>query len=396
MQGYEYFQKGHDYRTKHDIENALDCLNKAIELDASNAKYYNERGLIYYVAEESDKAIADFTKAISLKNKYAEAYLNLGRAFFQRENVDKAIENCSMAIKIAPRFDLAYDIRGQMKYALGKIDDAIADFTESINCAQSRFEGLDVDFLWSPMSYVLRAEAYNAKGEYQNALNDLNLVLKHDDKNAHAFYLRGTANIGLAKNNEALQDLNYAIPLYDANKDSEEIADCQDLIKQIQKTKALGNKDLENLMKQHKQGESIMSMKERQQFFVDYLKEEGYVPKIDESGDIEFKFEGDYYWIELEEDDEDYFRLYTAGDWGCKNDEEKIKLLKAASEASAQIKFVKVFVRGDDTVFTSVEVILNNRDDFKTNFERWLSVLQGGLDALRESMNSEDKAEDEK
>ena len=40
-----------------------------------------------------------------------------------------------------------------------------------------------------------------------------------------------------------------------------------------------------------------------------FLLEEGYAPSIDDDGDVRFKFEGGDYFVLIDREDEDYFRL---------------------------------------------------------------------------------------
>ena len=53
-----------------------------------------------------------------------------------------------------------------------------------------------------------------------------------------------------------------------------------------------------------------MSKAALQRMYMDYLREEGYMPSIDEDGDILFKVAGDSYYIIIDEDDLQFFQIY--------------------------------------------------------------------------------------
>lgn len=130
-----------------------------------------------------------------------------------------------------------------------------------------------------------------------------------------------------------------------------------------------------------------MDTEELKQFCLDFLKEEGYVPKTDDDGDIAFKCEGEMYFIELDPEDPKYFRMTSGGEWDCENDEEKPKLFKAASETNHEIKMVKTVIVDDNLVLVAVECLLNNEEDFKTNLQRWLGAMKTSLETFTEKMN---------
>jgi hypothetical protein len=58
--------------------------------------------------------------------------------------------------------------------------------------------------------------------------------------------------------------------------------------------------------------------------YLDFLSKEGYRPRINEDGDIDFKHEGTEYTVEIIEDDSQYFRLCCAI-WPIEGAEERTK-----------------------------------------------------------------------
>jgi hypothetical protein len=143
-----------------------------------------------------------------------------------------------------------------------------------------------------------------------------------------------------------------------------------------------------------------MNAQDLTQFYMDFLKEEGYVPKIDDDdddGDITFKFEGDRYFIPVDEKDLKYFRMYAVWKWECKDDGERTKLFKAASDTNLELKLVKTSIGGEygkETVITIIETLLNNEEDFKVNLSRWLAALKEAIDTFGELLEKEDGEEE--
>src|SRR5687768_6530181 len=76
---------------------AVEELDKALELDPDNRKYLIERGR---VARDPWEAVADFTRAIELKRDDADVYILRAEA---EEDNDKALADYDKAITLQPK-----------------------------------------------------------------------------------------------------------------------------------------------------------------------------------------------------------------------------------------------------------------------------------------------------
>jgi hypothetical protein len=122
-------------------------------------------------------------------------------------------------------------------------------------------------------------------------------------------------------------------------------------------------------------GKGHMSKADRISALAEYLKSEGYVPKIDEDGDLSFKYEGSTYWILLDESDPEFFRIALPNFWDIENDEERRKIVNAAVRASSDVKVGKVYPVEDDT-WASVEIFAPSVEAFRQVFARSMTALQ--------------------
>lgn len=123
------------------------------------------------------------------------------------------------------------------------------------------------------------------------------------------------------------------------------------------------------------------------EMYFEFLKEDGYLPRYDNDGDIVFKVEGLSYLLFASEDDEEYFRLALPFFWKIESSEERQRVLAAASRVNAEIKVVKVYPV-EDNVWASVELLFNPADGFKPVFNRALRVLRAGVDHFSELMRT--------
>ncbi len=71
---------------------AVDYMSKAIDIDGTNAIFYNNRANAFKELSRLSEASADYEKAIKLKPDYAEAFYNQGNVLQELGEFDKAID----------------------------------------------------------------------------------------------------------------------------------------------------------------------------------------------------------------------------------------------------------------------------------------------------------------
>jgi len=122
-------------------------------------------------------------------------------------------------------------------------------------------------------------------------------------------------------------------------------------------------------------------------YYFQYVAEQGYRPKIDADGDVEFMKEGFTCYISVPTDDDAFFRVLLPNFWPLPTPEDLVKALHAANYANRFSKVVKLTVsKPKKNVNASFEAFLGSKDDFKPIFERALRSLTYGLTAFRDYM----------
>jgi hypothetical protein len=134
--------------------------------------------------------------------------------------------------------------------------------------------------------------------------------------------------------------------------------------------------------------DSEYTREQLQELYMEYLKEEGYLPMIDQDGDVAFKAEGRNYFIQVNETDPEFFRLAFPNFWEIESEEERVRAFAAASQASFETKVAKVYLVNDNT-WASTEIFVAKPEDFKPLFKRSLSALKVSVDTFAEAMRAE-------
>lgn len=125
----------------------------------------------------------------------------------------------------------------------------------------------------------------------------------------------------------------------------------------------------------------------KSELYYEFLKEEGYVPKYDNDGDLVFKAEGLSYLLFSADDDPTYFRLALPFFWEVESLTERQRVLHACAVVNAEVKVVKLYVVEEHT-WASVEMLIDPPENFKLIFNRCLRILRHGVQRFSEIMNT--------
>jgi hypothetical protein len=117
-----YYNRGAAYYHLGNYRQAIEDLNRAIEIKPGYAEAYVSRGLAYNELGNYRQAIEDLNSAIEINPEYAEAYYNRGITYYHIGNYRQAIENYDRAIEIKPAYADAYYNRGAAYLMLGNKD----------------------------------------------------------------------------------------------------------------------------------------------------------------------------------------------------------------------------------------------------------------------------------
>lgn len=93
--GVAYFRKG-------DIERAIECYQKSLDINPAFVYTHNELGKLYMSTGKEGEAIEEFKKAVNGYSLYDEAHYNLGLAYLKVGKVDDACASFKKVTEISP------------------------------------------------------------------------------------------------------------------------------------------------------------------------------------------------------------------------------------------------------------------------------------------------------
>ena len=103
-----YYNRGSNYMTRGEYDQAILCFDKTIKIQPKFAPAYCNRGTAYYEKGEYERAVGDFNKALEINPQLVDAYFNRAAAYYQKKEYNKAWEDVhkaqSMDYQIPPDF----------------------------------------------------------------------------------------------------------------------------------------------------------------------------------------------------------------------------------------------------------------------------------------------------
>ena len=86
------------------INDSVNYLQRAIEIDDSNAETFNAYAVVLELSGKMDMALQQWEKAIKLNPDFADAFSNYGNALWKKGDIKAAQKACEDALKINPEY----------------------------------------------------------------------------------------------------------------------------------------------------------------------------------------------------------------------------------------------------------------------------------------------------
>ena len=131
---WQYYRQGKAFAKDGYLKEALECVNKAIELVPGSPIMYNFLGEIQAKTGQKEFAILSFQKAISIKGNLLLPYKNLGNIWLEYGELSQARECFEKAISLDKNFAQAYCGMGLVLVQNKQYDEAIKYYIKALKC----------------------------------------------------------------------------------------------------------------------------------------------------------------------------------------------------------------------------------------------------------------------
>ena len=129
----EYWQHmGDSFANRESFQVALDCYNKSIDLDGSNASSWMKKGLALSGLKQYSDALIAYNESISRDPDLAEAWYKKGLALAHLGSYNESISAFDESIHLQPQVALSWYSKGIALANLGSFKESLLSLDEAI------------------------------------------------------------------------------------------------------------------------------------------------------------------------------------------------------------------------------------------------------------------------
>jgi tetratricopeptide (TPR) repeat protein len=196
--------KGLSYAYMKKYKQALECSNKALELDANNSDNLNNKAWSLNGLKRYEEALECSNKALELEANIAWTLTNKAWSLNGLKRYEEALEcsNKALELDLAPNNSFALNNKAVALNGLKR-------YEEALECSNKALE-LDANNDWT---WFIKGLIFNGLKRYEEALECSNKALELDPKNDWTWNNKAWSLINLGQNEEALECSNKALEL---------------------------------------------------------------------------------------------------------------------------------------------------------------------------------------
>jgi len=196
----KFYKTGEDFIESENFEDAIDQFSKAVDLDPDFEDAYLERAKAHEKLGNLKAAAADYDRLTAIEPKEENYYFNLGRLYHIQEMYDESIPPLSMALEIDRKYHAAVQYRSKSYIKLDSFAMAIQDCNLAIDLEKKE-----------AMNYFTRGVAYDSLNNYAKAELDFMSAIEYGMKGQEALVALAEVRIKQNKLDLAFQAVNKAI-----------------------------------------------------------------------------------------------------------------------------------------------------------------------------------------
>lgn len=186
------------------------CFKEALNIrpDLETASLLVSTSLQLNKLEQAHEVLGQM---ISLEPQRLQSYLDLARVCYLQEHYDDMLATAQQAAQLAPDNETPYFLQAQAYHKLGDSIHTIVALTQAISRKEDFTE-----------AYLMRGQVLLEMKQYNEALEDVDFLLKHDSIDEEALRLAAEVQQGLGNEDEAVTYYRKVIDLNPFNEHSYE------------------------------------------------------------------------------------------------------------------------------------------------------------------------------
>ncbi len=163
---FHYCGLGEVYWQLENMDKAIECFERSIELGPDHSRAYNGLGNVYFAKKDYHKALEYYLEAQKKDpNNYFYAE-NIGNCYKQLKEWDQAITHYKKALELNPRDDITISFLGEIYYQINEYEKAGKYFEEAMSINSNN----DLHQYWMGMIFSAQAQWDNATSYFKKAI----------------------------------------------------------------------------------------------------------------------------------------------------------------------------------------------------------------------------------
>ncbi|MEG4836671.1 tetratricopeptide repeat protein [Microcoleus sp. B9-D4] len=198
----DWVEKGRCLNSLERYDEALECLEKAIEIDSNYARAWANRGDVLESLKRYDEALVSYDKALELDENDPWHWAKRGYLLNNLKHYEEALESFDRAIELDDNDPWDWASRGGVLNNLKRYEEALESYDRALE--------LDANYQWA---WRMRGDVLNNLERYEEALESYDRVIELDPNDKLAWVSRGFFLNNLERYEEALESYDRALEL---------------------------------------------------------------------------------------------------------------------------------------------------------------------------------------
>jgi tetratricopeptide (TPR) repeat protein len=204
-----WLQQGDKLYINNSYALAIDCYEKAIEIDPNFDEAWNNKGNSLYQLGRFKESTEDYNRALKINPINIDAWTNKGKTLRQIEKYDESLESFNKSLEINPQNADAWANKGKTLRQIGKYDESLESFNKSLEINPQNADA------WAD-----KGEALYFLSRYAHSNDAFDRALELDPANADAWANKGKALYFLSRYAHSNDAFDKALELDPANADA--------------------------------------------------------------------------------------------------------------------------------------------------------------------------------
>ena len=196
------FNIGNSFNDNRKYKEAINCYDKALEINSKNDKSWNNKGIALAMLNKYTEAIICYDKSLNLNSKNDNAWTNKGISLNELDKIEEAIECYDKALEINPNHEKAWNNKGNAFGDLKRYEEAIECYNKALEINPKYSNA------WNSKGTVLAMQDKN-----EEAIHCYNKSIKINQNGDIPWYNKGIALTSLAKYTKAIECYDKALEI---------------------------------------------------------------------------------------------------------------------------------------------------------------------------------------